>query len=94
MNKSLIGIAAIIAIGGITVFVLSPYFTESTIDESLPTGAIVQSNMMDEENTMSYAGTFIGVGDRIHDVQGDVYTIPLEDDSNVLRLEFQINKWS
>ncbi|AFS83405.1 DM13 domain-containing protein [Candidatus Nitrosopumilus sediminis] len=36
---------------------------------------------------MSYSGTFIGVGDGIHDAQGDVYTIPLEDGSNVLRLE-------
>jgi hypothetical protein len=37
--------------------------------------------------SMSYAGTFIGVSDGIHDVQGDAYTIPLEDGSNVLRLE-------
>ena len=36
---------------------------------------------------MTYAGTFIGVGDGIHDAQGDAYTIPLEDGSNVLRLE-------
>ncbi|MBA4719352.1 MAG: DM13 domain-containing protein [Nitrosopumilus sp.] len=36
---------------------------------------------------MSYAGTFIGVGDGIHDAQGDAYTIPLEDGSTVLRLE-------
>jgi len=27
------------------------------------------------------------VGDGIHDAQGDAYTIPLEDGSNVLRLE-------
>jgi len=45
--------------------------------------------MMMEETmvVMSYAGTFIGVGDGIHDAQGDAYTIPLEDGSNVLRLE-------
>ena len=36
---------------------------------------------------VSYSGTFIGVGDGIHDAQGDAYTIPLEDGSNVLRLE-------
>ena len=36
---------------------------------------------------VSYAGNFIGVGDGIHDAQGDAYTIPLEDGSNVLRLE-------
>jgi len=47
--------------------------------------------MMEEEIMeiipMSYAGAFVGVGDGIHDAQGDAYTIPLEDTSNVLRLE-------
>jgi len=43
--------------------------------------------MMEESIVMTYAGTFIGVGDGIHDAQGDAYTIPLEDGSNVLRLE-------
>ena len=36
---------------------------------------------------LTYAGTFIGVGDGIHDAQGNAFTIPLEDGSNVLRLE-------
>ncbi|MCH9657590.1 DM13 domain-containing protein [archaeon] len=35
----------------------------------------------------SYAGTFVGVGDGIHDAQGSAYTIPLEDGTEVLRLE-------
>ncbi len=43
--------------------------------------------MMEETTLMSYSGTFTGVGDGIHDAQGDAYTIPLEDGSNVLRLE-------
>ena len=43
--------------------------------------------MMEETIPMTYAGTFIGVGDGIHDAQGDAYTIPLENGSNVLRLE-------
>ncbi|MGH1567999.1 MAG: DM13 domain-containing protein, partial [Nitrosopumilus sp.] len=43
--------------------------------------------MMDETVPMYYAGTFIGVGDGIHDAQGDAYTIPIEDGSYVLRLE-------
>jgi hypothetical protein len=42
---------------------------------------------MMEEVLMSYAGTFIGVGDGIHDAQGDAFTITLEDNSNILRLE-------
>ncbi|MBL7001318.1 MAG: DM13 domain-containing protein [Nitrosopumilus sp.] len=138
MNKSFPIIIAIIIVGVISAYALSPYFTESTIDEALPTGAIIQSDtegimeemmdeevetmeemmdeevetmeeMMDEEvetmeemideevETMeemmdksiptSYDGTFIGIGDGIHDAQGYAYTIPLEDGSNVLRLE-------
>ncbi len=135
MNKSLLAIIAVIVVGAASVFAVSPYFTESTVDEALPTGAIMQpkmedkdammikddSTMIEEESMMedkemieetmeekesmmekedsmmeetmeelvvvSYAGTFTGAGDGIHDAQGDVYTIPLEDGSNVLRLE-------
>ncbi len=128
MKKSLLAIIAVIIVGAVSVFALSPYFTESTIDEALPTGAIIQpmmedkdaiiiddvmeeehmfgepmfeepmmeEPMMEEESMMeetmevvpmSYVGTFIGVGDGIHDAQGDAYTIPLEDGGNVLRLE-------
>jgi len=160
MSKSLLAIIAVIVVGAVSVAAISPYFIESTVDEALPTGAIIQPKMEDkdvmmikddatmmedkmmegavideesmveerkmlEEDTMmeedkkvkammeeesmmeetmmedkemmmeetmevvpmSYAGTFIGVGDGIHDAQGDAYTIPLEDGSNVLRLE-------
>ncbi len=144
MSKSLLAIIAVIVVGVGAVFAVSPYFTESTVDEALPTGAIIQSKMEDkdammikDDNTMmekddsmmeetmmedkemmmeetmmekddsmmeetmmekddsmmekttlmSYSGTFIGVGDGIHDAQGDAYTIPLEDGSTVLRLE-------
>ncbi len=142
MNKSLLVIIAVIVVGAASVLAISPYFTESTINEALPTGAIIQPKMEDkdaiivdetimegelvmedpfaeelmfddpfaeeettEEETMmekddsmmeetmeepvimSYAGTFTGAGDGIHDAQGDAYTIPLEDGSNVLRLE-------
>ena len=112
MNKSLLAIIAVIVVGAASVFAISPYFTESTVDEAIPTGAIIQPKMEDkdammekddtammeevmmekddsmmEKTMMSYAGTFIGVGDGIHDAQGDAYTIPLEDGSTVLRLE-------
>jgi len=46
-----------------------------------------EETMMEETIPMSYAGAFIGVGDGIHDAQGNAYTIPIEDGSNVLRLE-------
>jgi hypothetical protein len=42
---------------------------------------------IEELVVVSYAGAFTGAGDGIHDAQGDAYTIPLEDGSNVLRLE-------
>ena len=127
MNK-LLGIVIITIVVGITALLaVSPYFTESTIDEAIPTGAIIQSEienknnvatnqddtmmeeemmkddtmmeeemmkddtMMEEEMMksipMSYAGSFVGIGDGVHDTQGNAYTIPLEDTSNVLRLE-------
>ncbi len=145
MSKGLpIAIIAIIIIGGITVYAVSPYFTESTIDEAIPEGAIIESKtddamMGDEEMMMegdeemmmegdeemmmegdeemmmegdesvmsdtmadqmitdpssefemtvrSYVGDFVGVNDGIHNAEGTVYTIPLEDGSSVLRLE-------
>ena len=177
---AIIGILVII-VGAISVFAISPYFTESNIDEAIPTGALIQSKMdnkdtmiadhdgtmekemmnddgtmekemmnddgtmekemmnddgtmekemmnddgtmekemmnddgtmekemmnddgtmekemMNDDGTMeeqimesipmSYVGEFVGVGDGVHDAQGDAYTIPLEDTSNVLRLE-------
>ena len=42
MNKLLPVAIAIIIVGGIAVYAISPYFTESTIDEALPPGAIIQ----------------------------------------------------
>lgn len=105
MNKLLVIAIAVIVVGRVSTFALSPYFTESTIDEAIPTGALVQSEIkgsdtiaMNQEDTMmeegmmktipmSYAGEFVGVDDGVHDAQGDAYTIPLEDTSNVLRLE-------
>ena len=43
--------------------------------------------MENEMSTTSYEGKFVGVGDGIHDAQGDAYTIPLENGDDVLRLE-------
>lgn len=103
MNKVILIVIAV-AIVGISAYAVSPYFTESTIDEDLPSGVIIPTKnsdkmmeeemmgdtMMEEEmrqTTITYAGTFVGVGDGIHDAQGEAYTIPLDDGSNVLRLE-------
>ena len=128
MKKALIPIAAVVIVGIISAYALSPYFTESTIDEALPSDAVIQpvvkddkmmmeddkmmmeddkmmmeddkmmmedDKMMMEDDKMmmekmipvSYSGSFVGVGDGIHDAEGVTYTIPLENGDNVLRLE-------
>ncbi|MFB5637767.1 MAG: DM13 domain-containing protein, partial [Nitrosarchaeum sp.] len=43
--------------------------------------------MMEEKARQIYSGTFVGVGDGIHDAQGIAKTIPLENGNNILRLE-------
>ena len=61
-------------------------------DETTTEDAMADETASDTSNEpqtipMSYAGTFIGVNDGIHNAEGIAYTIPLEDGSNVLRLE-------
>ena len=156
MNKRLAAIGAVVILGAIATAALSPYFTESTVDEALPEGVIVPPTiepkdsmteddammddtmkdddammddtmkdddammddtmkdddammddtmkdddaMMDDtmkdndamvndmvETPTSYAGTFVGVGDGIHNAEGNAYALPLEDGGNVLRME-------
>ena len=99
MNKSLLILIGVAVIGIGSAFAIAPYFMESTVDEALPTDAISQPKMEDktamEEKTMmekqmvlmTYSGTFVGVGDGIHDAQGTAKTIPLENGNSVLRLE-------
>ena len=57
MSKGLaIAIIAIIVIGGIAVYAVSPYFTESTIDEAIPEGTIIEPKtddaMMKDDSVM------------------------------------------
>ena len=89
MKKSvlIITIVAIITVG--SVFAISPYFTNTTVDEVLPNATLsaeMEEKAMMEDKTMTYSGTFVGVGDGIHDAHGIAKTIPL-DGSDVLRLE-------
>ncbi|WP_220462862.1 DM13 domain-containing protein, partial [Nitrosopumilus sp. b2] len=61
------------------------------MDETMMDETMMDETMMDETikhvTSVVYSGTFVGVGDGIHDAQGIAYTIPLDDGSNVLRLE-------
>jgi len=58
---------------------------ETMMEETMMEETMMEETMM--ETPITYSGTFVGVGDGIHDAQGDVYTVPLEDGRNVLRLE-------
>ncbi|MBT8243024.1 MAG: DM13 domain-containing protein, partial [Nitrosopumilus sp.] len=60
---------------------------ETMMEETMMEETMMEETMMEETIPMSYVGTFVGVGDGIHDAQGEAYTIPLENESNILRLE-------
>ena len=53
MNKRISAIIAIIIVGVIVGYAIFPYFTESTVDEALPPGAIILpksgDTMMEDE---------------------------------------------
>lgn len=78
MNKSKIigvSIGAVIAIV-IIGYTVGPIFYDVTVDEEMPVAAL--SIPM---------GSFVGVGDGIHDAQGDVIIIESDDGSRFLRFE-------
>lgn len=54
-------------------------------EEVMMENEITQSSDSEEFSTKS--GVFVGVGDGIHDAQGNALVIPLENGQNVLRLE-------
>ena len=86
MNKKIL-IAVIVAIIiPLSVYTISPLFIESTINEELPVS--MQTVNDDQQRVMtSHSGRFVGVDDGIHDAQGVVLVVPLEDGKNILRFE-------
>jgi hypothetical protein len=58
---------------------------EQQINQSSPDQQGLQTE--NETSNLLLTGTFIGVGDGIHDAQGIAKVIPIEDGGNVLRLE-------
>ncbi|MFY9300506.1 MAG: DM13 domain-containing protein [Candidatus Nitrosotenuis sp.] len=102
MNKK--AIIAIIIAGVIVPFAayaIGPYFTNTTIDEPLPSSA-VQTKAMEEkkameakameedkstiENSSLSSGSFVGA-DSTHNVEGNALVIPTNDGKSILRLE-------
>lgn len=84
-------IAVVAAVAGAAaLYAVSPYFTETTVDEALP-----DVIMMDEAPgspmagmpMASLSGMFIGVGDGIHDARGTAKVLERAGGGQVLRLE-------
>ena len=103
MNKSiLIAIIAAAVVVPATVYAVSPYFTETMIDEPSP---IAEQESMEDDDAMmekddammekddvammekELSGGFQGAGDGIHNASGKATVLYLEDGSAVLRLE-------
>jgi len=75
-KKKMISMASLFAVATIAVFTISPYFYDVTVDEALPTafGELP-------------SGTFVGSGDGIHEAEGNVLSLKLEDGSQYVRFE-------
>ena len=71
-------VAAVVVAVVMAVYALSPYLTETEVDEAAPQMSAAQAT--------AYSGTFVGVGDGIHDAQGTASVLEA-DGSRVLRLE-------
>ncbi|MGI0037803.1 MAG: DM13 domain-containing protein [Nitrososphaera sp.] len=95
MKKAIIIAIAVAAVAiSAAVYAAGPLFINTTINEAAPQAPI--DAMMDKDGDSTtgkpdamatmVGGTFVGVGDGIHDAQGTARVIPIES-GNVLRLE-------
>jgi len=75
-KKKAISMTSLAAIAIVTIFIISPYFYDVTVDEALPTAS-----------AESPAGKFVGSGDGVHETEGDALIIELEDGSQYVRFE-------
>ena len=75
-KKKAISMTSLATIAVVAMFIISPYFYDVTVDEALPTASAEFP-----------AGKFVGSGDGIHEVEGDVLIIKLEDGSQYVRFE-------
>lgn len=78
MNKpKIIGVAIIGIVSlGIVGYTAGPLFFDVTVNEEMPIASLAIP-----------MGSFVGVGDGIHDAQGDVLIIESDDGSRFLRFE-------
>ncbi len=75
-KKKMISMTSLVVVAAIAVFTVSPYFYDVTVDEALPTALAELPS-----------GNFVGSGDGIHEAEGDVLTLKLEDGSQYVRFE-------
>ena len=84
-TKKIVLAAIAVIVGSGVIYALSPYFTNTTIDEAPPMADVDQPMMVQEMTTSS--GNFIGVGDGIHDAEGNAFVLSLDDGTRFLRFE-------
>ena len=75
-KKKMISMTSLVAVATIAVLSISPYFYDVTVDEALPTASAELPS-----------GNFVGSGDGIHEAEGDVITLNLEDGLQYVRFE-------
>jgi hypothetical protein len=84
-TKKIILIVIAVIVGSGVIYAVSPYFTNTTIDEASPIAGANQEMMVQKMTTSS--GSFIGVGDGIHDAEGRAFVLSLDDGTKYLRFE-------
>lgn len=70
----------------IGIYTISPFFTNTTIDEGLPSVTSNGQNIQAEAIPLLIDGYFVGVDDGIHDASGNAKIFKLED-KQYLRFE-------
>ena len=80
MNKKIIIGMIIAAIIPAAVYAGSPLFINKTINEDLPASGV-------SAGTLSLSGSFVGVGDGVHNAEGMASVVSLGDGSKILRFE-------
>lgn len=83
-------VAVAVAVGAGALYAASPYFTETTVEEAIPDVIMMDMQTdvpMEAVPMVSLAGTFVGVGDGIHDAGGTAKVLERAGGGQVLRLE-------
>jgi hypothetical protein len=85
MNKKIIIAIIAAVIVPAAVYAGSPLFINKTIDEALPTTSSIP--LTEPTTSIVSSGSFVGVGDGVHNAEGTAIVISLDDGSKILRLE-------